>query len=161
LWLTFLTQLNESNVVPPALLEEELTKEAVEYLESSSYSENELDIYDRYWDSVRTQRTLYTGAIDEGRAEGMAKGRAEGLAKGRAEGIEKGLAKGEAIGIEKGRAEGEAIGIQKGEAIGIEKGKALGLQKVIMNAHRAGKSLADIAALTELPEDEVRKIIRT
>jgi predicted transposase/invertase (TIGR01784 family) len=78
LWLTFLTQLNESNEVPPALLEEEVTKEAVQYLESSSYSMDELDIYDRYWDAVRTQRTLYRGAINEGMEKGIKKGRAEG-----------------------------------------------------------------------------------
>jgi predicted transposase YdaD len=104
-----------------------LTKEAVEYLESSSYSEDELDIYDRYWDSVRTQRTLYIGAIDEG------------------------MAKGEAIGIEKGMAKGRAEGRAEGEAIG--------LQKVVMNAHRAGKSVSDIAAFTGLSEDEVRDML--
>jgi predicted transposase YdaD len=148
-----------------------LTKEAVEYLESSSYSEDELDIYDRYWDSVRTQRTLYIGAIDEGlakgRAEGLAKGRAEGIAKGEAIGIEKGMAKGmakgEAIGIEKGiakgRAEGEAIGRAEGIAKGRAEGEALILQKVVMNAHRAGKSVSDIAAFTGLSEDEVRDML--
>jgi hypothetical protein len=31
----------------------------------------------------------------------------------------------------------------------------------VRNAHRAGRSLADIAALTELSEDEVREIIST
>jgi hypothetical protein len=39
-------------------LEEEVTKEAMQYLESSSYTEEELTMYDRYWDSVFTQRTL-------------------------------------------------------------------------------------------------------
>ncbi|MDR0738481.1 MAG: Rpn family recombination-promoting nuclease/putative transposase, partial [Prevotellaceae bacterium] len=59
LWLTFLTQVHEdAREIPPVLLEEEVTKEAMQYLESSSYTEEELTMYDRYWDSVFTQRTL-------------------------------------------------------------------------------------------------------
>jgi predicted transposase YdaD len=110
-------------------------------LESSSYSDNELDIYDRYWDSVRTQRTLYTGAIDEGRAEGRAKGRAEGLVEGRAEGI----------------AEGEAIGMEKGKA----DGRAEMLWEIVLKAHRSGMSLPEIAKFVELPEEEVGKMLHS
>jgi predicted transposase YdaD len=46
-------------------------------------------MYDRYWDSIRIERTYYHDAIDKGIAEGRAKGIAEGkakwMAKGRAE----------------------------------------------------------------------------
>jgi predicted transposase/invertase (TIGR01784 family) len=83
LWLTFLTQVHEeAREIPPALLEEDVTKEAMQYLESSAYTEEQLEMYDRYWDAVRTQRTYIVDALDEGRAEGEA----IGLQKGRAEG---------------------------------------------------------------------------
>jgi predicted transposase/invertase (TIGR01784 family) len=80
LWLMFLTQIHEdSREIPSELLEEEVTKEAVQYLESSAYSEEQLNMYDRYWDSIRTERTYYHDAIDKGMAEGIEKGRAEEL----------------------------------------------------------------------------------
>jgi predicted transposase/invertase (TIGR01784 family) len=62
--------------------------------------------------------------------------------------ISSSLRKGEAIGIEKGRAEGRVEGKAEGR---VEM-----LREMVRNAHRAGKSLADIAALTGLPEDEVK-----
>jgi predicted transposase YdaD len=92
-------------------------------------------MYDRYWDSVRTQRTYILDALDEGEAIGLEKGRAEGRAEG------------EAIGIEKGRAEGEAIGLLKG------------LRDVVLKAHQGGMPLMNICTLTGLPEEEVNKLI--
>ena len=86
LWLTFLTRLEDGGEAPPELLEEELTKEALHYLERWSYSETELEIYDRCWDAVRTQRMYILDALDEGEAMGLQKGEALGLKKGRAEG---------------------------------------------------------------------------
>ena len=92
LWLLFLTQVHEDALeIPPVLLEEEITKEAMQYLESSAYTEEELNIYDRYWDAVFTQRTLVHDALDEGEAIGLQKGETIGLQKGRAEGKEEAL----------------------------------------------------------------------
>jgi predicted transposase/invertase (TIGR01784 family) len=140
LWLTFLTQVHENaREIPPALLEEEVTKEAMQYLESSSYTKAQLDMYDRYWDSVRTQRTYILDALDEGEAIGLEKGRAEG----------------EAIGIQKGRAEGEAIGIEKGRA----EGKAEAVKEMVLTAHRNGLPVAKIQRIANLSEEEVNKLI--
>jgi predicted transposase/invertase (TIGR01784 family) len=87
LWLTFLTQIHDgAKEAPQELLLDELTKEAVQYLERCSYSEDELEIYDRYWDSVSVERTFILDARVEGRAEGEAIGLEKGLEKGRAEG---------------------------------------------------------------------------
>ena len=92
LWLTFLTQIKEgAEAVPPELLEEEVTKEAVQYLESSSYTRRQLDAYDRYWDSIRTERMYYLDALYTGLKEGREEGRAEGRAEGLKEGLEKSL----------------------------------------------------------------------
>ena len=86
LWLTFLTQIKEgAEVIPPELLEEDVTKEAVQYLESSSYTRGQLDAYDRYWDSIRTERMYYLDALDAGLKKGRTEGRTEGRAEGRAE----------------------------------------------------------------------------
>ena len=83
LWLTFLTQINEGEgTVPAVLLEEEIIREAVQYLERSSYSKDELDVYDRYWDAIRTERMYILDAEEKGRAEGLAEGEAIGLEKG-------------------------------------------------------------------------------
>ena len=88
LWLTFLTQVHEDmQEVPPVLMEEEITKEAVQYLERWSYSAAELEIYDRYWDSIRVERTFILDAHDEGRAEGEAIGLEKGRAEGKAEAV--------------------------------------------------------------------------
>jgi len=90
LWLRFLTEINEStSVVPPELYEEALTKEALQYLENSSYTKEQLIQYEKYWDTVRTERSAYMDAEEKGREEGR----------------------------EEGRAEGEQIGMKKGEQI--------------------------------------------
>jgi hypothetical protein len=33
------------------------------YLETSSYTKGELEAYDRYWDTIRTERTYYADAV--------------------------------------------------------------------------------------------------
>ncbi|MDR3197102.1 MAG: Rpn family recombination-promoting nuclease/putative transposase [Planctomycetaceae bacterium] len=80
LWLTFLTGIKDnSEQVPSELLEEATTREAVKYLEVSSYTENELRAFDRYWDTISTERTLYNGKKDDGVKEGWDKGYERGL----------------------------------------------------------------------------------
>jgi predicted transposase/invertase (TIGR01784 family) len=136
LWLTFLTQFDKEEDIPPALLEEEVTREALQYLESSSYTKGELEAYDRYWDTIRTERTYYLDAI----AKGLAEGRAEGQAKGLAE----------------GRAEGEAIGMQKG----IEKGKMEALVEIVRHAAHSGIPVKQIQVLTSLSEEKIQELTK-
>lgn len=79
LWLRFLTEINEStSVVPPELNEEALMKEALQYLENSSYTKEQLIQYEKYWDTVRTERSAYMDAEEKGREEGREEGRIEG-----------------------------------------------------------------------------------
>ena len=164
LWLTFLTQVHEGmQDIPPELLEEDVTKEAMQYLESSSYTKAQLDMYDRYWDAIRSQRTYIVDSLDEGEAvglqKGIEKGREEGRAEGREEGREEGRAEGREEGRAEGRAEGEALGLQKGEAIGLQKGKEAALRELVLDAHRRGIPVAQIQTFTTLREDEIRAII--
>ncbi|MDR2359652.1 MAG: Rpn family recombination-promoting nuclease/putative transposase [Prevotellaceae bacterium] len=144
LWLTFLTQIKEgTEVIPPELLEEEVTKEAVQYLESNSYTRGQLDAYDRYWDSIRTERMYYLDASDKGLREGLEKGLKRGLERG----LEKGLKKGLEKGLEKGRAEGRA------------EGKAEGLRNVVISGKRNGLSLEQIQAITSLSKEKIAEIL--
>jgi predicted transposase/invertase (TIGR01784 family) len=71
LWLKFLTAIkNDTEEVPAELYEEALTSEALQYLERNAYSKGQLETYDRYWDIIRTARTLQLDAEAKGRAEG-------------------------------------------------------------------------------------------
>jgi len=142
-------------------------QEAGEKLDIMRMSHQERDAYDherRFYTDQKTQ--FYTAELkgeQRGIAIGLRQGEAIGIEKGEAIGIEKGEAigieKGEAIGIEKGK----AIGIEKGEAIGIEKGEAIGIQKnqeqTVINAHKKGRTIKEIAEFTDLPEDLIIQIL--
>ncbi|MDR0995647.1 MAG: Rpn family recombination-promoting nuclease/putative transposase [Tannerella sp.] len=62
LWLRFLTEVDESDTVAQDLLAEPLIREAVRKLEISSFSRDELEIYDRVWDGIRTKRMFWRDA---------------------------------------------------------------------------------------------------
>ncbi|MDR1500228.1 MAG: Rpn family recombination-promoting nuclease/putative transposase [Tannerellaceae bacterium] len=152
LWLTFLTQIkNDSEAVPKELLENELTRDAVQCLEQTSYTRVELDTYDKFLDVIRVERTFHADAL----AEGLALGEALGIEKGKAEGI----AEGKAEGIAEGKAEGKAEGIAEGEAIGIEKGKAEGKAEVVIACSRTGIPLEQIQSITGLSIEKIEEIL--
>src|ERR1700712_5499667 len=77
-------------------------RDALELANQATFSEGELDAYQKVRDEIQQVREL----ADAKWAEGEAKGRVEGEAKGRVEGEAKGRVEGEA----KGRAEGKAEG---------------------------------------------------
>ena len=83
LWLRFLTEINENTTeVPQELMEEALTREALQYLENGAYTKEQLINYDKYWDTVRTERTAFMDAEEKGRVEGRAEGEKIGIEKG-------------------------------------------------------------------------------
>ncbi|MDD2965306.1 MAG: Rpn family recombination-promoting nuclease/putative transposase [Bacteroidales bacterium] len=83
LWLRFLTEINESmEDVPDDLLDSVEIAEALNNVKTSAYTRAELEVYDRYWDSVRTELTIRTDSFEIGKAAGKAEGRAEGRAEG-------------------------------------------------------------------------------
>jgi predicted transposase/invertase (TIGR01784 family) len=77
--------------------------EALRISRESNFSPAERNAYDRFWDAVRSERTLIEGktkeALEQGRAEGKAEGRAEGLAAGKADGLQLALEKMIAAGM--------------------------------------------------------------
>ena len=87
LWLRFLKEVGENmKTLPPEMQANEHIRQAVDLCEEGAFTEGELEAYDKYWDIVRTEKSVKESALRKGRAEGEAKGRAEGEAKGRAEG---------------------------------------------------------------------------
>jgi predicted transposase/invertase (TIGR01784 family) len=133
LWLRFLKEVDESiRELPSEMQENEFINQAAELCEIGAFTQEELDQYDKYWDMIRTEKTLMGSA----RREALAKGRAEGLAEGRAEGIKKGRAE--------GKAEGEA---QKNEQVAI-------------NAFKRGISIPDIADITNLLPEQIHEILK-
>ena len=67
LWLSFLTEINEeTKEVPKELLDNELTREAVEYMKRAAYTKEELETYDKWKIDIMTER----GAINDARKEG-------------------------------------------------------------------------------------------
>jgi predicted transposase/invertase (TIGR01784 family) len=146
LWLTYLTGIKKGDEkVPQELMEEDVTREAVQYLEINSYTKAELNTYDKYLDIILTTRTY------------QADSKAEGLAEGLSKGEEIGIAKGEAIGI----AKGEAIGIAKGETIGIAKGEEKKTIEMVINGARLGFSLEQIQLLTNLSKERIKEILNS
>lgn len=87
LWLRFLTEINSNTrEVPADLLECSEISKALEELKVTSFTDTELRTYDKFWDTVRTEKTLLKDRYEEGMEEGEAKGLAKGLAQGEAKG---------------------------------------------------------------------------
>ena len=71
LWLRYLTEINSNTKeVPDDLLNDPEIGEAVEDLKVSGFTDAELRAYDKFWDSVRVEKTLQHDSYQEGRAEG-------------------------------------------------------------------------------------------
>lgn len=82
LWLRYLTEIKDSTEnIPAELLNNPETNEAVEYLRESAFSRAELAGYDRYWDGIQTERTLYLERGIEGERRGEARGEINGAHK--------------------------------------------------------------------------------
>lgn len=93
LWLRFLTEITgTTKEVPAELLDNPQINKALEEVEISAFTEEELRAYDKFWDSVRTEKSMLYDSRQKGIEEGVEKGRAEGMAKGMAKGMEKGRA---------------------------------------------------------------------
>ncbi len=99
LWLRFLTEIQDrTTTVAPELLADPDVLEALGLVQASSLTKAEMISYDKYWDIISTERTLYAGALWEGRTEGRVEGRIEGRAEGRTEGLAEGRTEGRAEG---------------------------------------------------------------
>ena len=133
LWLRFLTEINESTTeVPKELLDNELTREAVQYTEKAAYSKAQLESYDKWKIAAMTERSALKDAKNEGLVEGLAEGEAIGLKKGKAEGMKEGKAE----------------------------GKAESMVQVAKSLSKMGVSLSQITEATGLSESEINQILK-
>lgn len=91
LWLRYLTEINEkTRVVPEELMASPEIKKAVTALEESAFTDAQLLGYEKFWDIISVEKTLYNSAERRGIAAGLKEGMAKGMAKGIEEGMEKG-----------------------------------------------------------------------
>jgi predicted transposase/invertase (TIGR01784 family) len=74
LWLRYLTEIEDGTERLPAdLLEIPEVREAIEHLQESAFTREELATYDKYWDSISSERTLIEDAYSEGEEKGEEK----------------------------------------------------------------------------------------
>ncbi len=86
LWLRYLTEIKDgTEKIPQELLDNAETGKAISVLETSSYNDAQLASYDKFWDTISIEKTLYNGGERKGREEGLMEGEAVGMEKGRAE----------------------------------------------------------------------------
>ena len=83
-WIRFLRELGDVETAEEAaVFELEVASQASEIREAcdlsgeGAFTKGELEAYDRYWDVIRSERTLMSGKYRDGHAEGHAQGRAE------------------------------------------------------------------------------------
>ena len=131
LWLRYMTEIEDkTETLPEDLMANPEVREAIECLRESAFTRAELEAYDKYWDSVSSEKTLRADAHDTG------------------------MKTGERIGFEKG----EQIGLEKGEQIGLEKGVQLTLQ--VIRLHHEGKDPAAISVQTGQALDVILQILQ-
>ena len=135
LWLRYLTEIDGyMETVPQELLDIPEINKAMEVVEESAYTPEQLLGYDKFWDIIRTENTLYNSGV----RQGMEKGRLEGREEGRLEGME--------LGVQKGRKEGREEGQKDEKIANARKMKSYGL------------ALEMISDITGLRIDEVRDL---
>lgn len=83
LWLRYLTEIDDKTVeVSQELLANPEVKKAVKALEQSAFTPAQLLGYEKFWDIISVEKTLYNSAERRGKAKGLAEGLAKGLAEG-------------------------------------------------------------------------------
>jgi predicted transposase/invertase (TIGR01784 family) len=90
-WIRFLQEIDSEETMQQLCKQVPEIAEAYELAIESAYSPAELETYDRYWDTIRTERTLIEESKAESRAEGKIEGASEERAKIRAHMAAKGM----------------------------------------------------------------------
>jgi predicted transposase/invertase (TIGR01784 family) len=100
-------------------------QEALDLTGEAAFSRAELEAYDRYWDVIRSERTLLSGKYAEGRQLGINEGRQ--------------------LGIDEGR----QLGIDEGRQLGIDEGRQRERQRLVEKLIASGMSQAQAQALLD------------
>ena len=80
LWLRYLTEINDkTREIPRDLLDNPEINKAVSEIEESAFTEAQLSGYDKFWDTISVEKTLYNSGVRKGLEEGREEGREEGI----------------------------------------------------------------------------------
>ncbi|MBC5623404.1 Rpn family recombination-promoting nuclease/putative transposase [Butyricimonas hominis] len=83
LWLRYLTEIDEHTVfVPEDLLSNPEVNKAVKAIEEAAFTPAQLLGYEKFWDTISTEKTLFYSAEQQGLARGIKKGIKEGIKEG-------------------------------------------------------------------------------
>ena len=86
LWLRFLTEINEkTRAVPEDLLANPEVKKAITALEESAFTDAQLLGYEKFWDIISVEKTLYGSAERRGLKKGLEQGIQQGIEQGKLE----------------------------------------------------------------------------
>ena len=87
LWLKFLTEINEDTTEIPEYFKNDVAiSKAIDLVQTSGFTEDELLYYEQYWDSVRIEKTALYEKFTKGKLEGKIEGKLEGKLEGKIEG---------------------------------------------------------------------------
>ena len=143
LWLRFLTEIKTNmRQAPKELLADPQIRKALSIVEESAYTDAQLLGYDKFWDIISVENTLFYSANQRGLAKGLKEGLEQGLEQGLAKGLEQGLAK----GLEQGLEQGMAKGLEQGKIQMAKKMKALNID-VLTIAQVSGLTAEEIEQL--------------
>ena len=144
-WMQYLKdEYIRPDTTVPGLIE---ARERLEYLRMS---DKERRVYDNYVYNLGRDTDVMKTKLLEARIEGEKQGREAGMAAGLAEGLEAGRAE----GLEAGRAEG----LEAGRAEGLEAGRAEGILSIARKMKARGKSIEEIAEMTDLTVEEIEAL---
>ena len=78
LWLQLISDIDTfMKTFSKDTLESGELKQAIDLMEKSAYTKEELEAYERYWDSVRVEKALISDALREGFGKGRIEGQLE------------------------------------------------------------------------------------
>lgn len=90
LWLRYLTEIKDGTTeISAELTQDTELKQAIDCLQESAFSKEELEYYDKNWDQVRVERSAIEDALELGEKVGWLRGREEGREEGEQLGIRK------------------------------------------------------------------------
>lgn len=143
LWLRYLTEINEqTREIPTELMENPEIKKAVSVLEESAFTDAQLLGYEKFWDIISVEKTLYGSGWRRGLREGREAGKEEGIKEGREEGRKEGIEEGMKEGMKEGKAKGEAE-MQRKIACNLKKA-GLPLDIIVQNTGLTAKEIDEL-----------------
>lgn len=160
-WLFVLKNLSRLDK-RPASLKEKIFHKLFDEAQIARFTPKELHEYEdslkAYRDIQNSIDTALRDGIEKGRADGLRIGMEQGLAQGREQGLAQGREQGLAQGREQGLAQGREQGLAQGLAQGREQGRIEAMVSLVRNMLGNGMTVAQVARLTQLTEDEVMQI---